>query len=89
MAFVWDLIQQIQLHNTKSRSKDAKAKAKTAEARARTAETRARKAEVHARTLEERLLDVEQDVDELRVMMGVLLERLERRLGEKAEAGGR
>ena len=82
MAFVWDLIQQIQLHNTKSRTKDAKERAKTAESRARSAETRARKAEVRARTLEERLLDVEQDVDELRVMMGVLLERLERKLGE-------
>ena len=84
MAFVWDLIQQIQLHNTKSRSKDAKDRAKTAETRARSAETRARKAEVRARTLEERLLDVEQDLDEMRVMMGVLLERLERRLGEGA-----
>jgi hypothetical protein len=89
MAFVWDLIQQIQLHNNKSRTRDAKAKAKTAESRARTAETRARKAEVRARTLEERLLDVEQDVDEMRVMMGVLLERLERRLGEDAPAARR
>ncbi|MDQ2671061.1 MAG: alanine-zipper protein, partial [Gemmatimonadota bacterium] len=85
MAFVWDLIQQIQLHNNKSRAQEAREKAKSAAERARTAETRARKAEVRARTLEERLLDVEQDVDELRVMMGVLLERLERRLGESAE----
>lgn len=86
MAFVWDLIQQIQLHSNKSRAQDAKARAKTAADRARTAETRARKAEVWARTLEARLLDVEQDVDEMRVMMGVLLERLERRLGEDAPA---
>lgn len=85
MAFVWDLIQQIQLHNNKSRARTAKDRARTAETRAKAADTRARKAEIHARTLEERLLDVEQDVDEMRVMMGVLLERLERRMGDARE----
>ena len=29
MAFVWDLIQQIQLHNTKSRAKSARKDAQT------------------------------------------------------------
>ena len=51
MAFVWDLIQQIQLHNTKARTKSARKDAQTAELRARVAESRSRSAESRARDL--------------------------------------
>lgn len=81
MAFVWDLIQQIQLRNTKSRAKAAGAKAKTATARAKAAEGR-------ARTLEARLDDLEDEVGHIRTTLAVLLDRLERRFGPDAEKLG-
>jgi predicted nucleic acid-binding Zn-ribbon protein len=82
MAFVWDLIQQIQLHNTKSRAKSARATAKTAQSRARAAESR-------ARSLETRLADLEEEVGSMRTTLAVLLDRLERRFGPEAEKLGR
>ena len=81
MAFVWDLIQQIQLRNTKSRAKAASSKAKTAQARAK-------KAERHARSLEARLDDLEDEVVHMRTTLAVLLDRLERRFGPEAEKLG-
>jgi hypothetical protein len=78
MAFVWDLIQQIQLHNTKSRAKSATSTAKTAQNRAKAAETR-------VRTLESRLEVLEDEMDNLRSTLAVLLDRLERRFGPEAE----
>lgn len=81
MAFVWDLIQQIQLRNTKSRAKAASSKAKTAQARAK-------KAESHARSLEARLDDLEDEVVHMRTTLAVLLDRLERRFGPEAEKLG-
>ena len=81
MAFVWDLIQQFQLRNTKSRAKAASSKAKTAQARAK-------KAESHARSLEARLDDLEDEVVHMRTTLAVLLDRLERRFGPEAEKLG-
>ena len=81
MAFVWDLIQQIQLRNTKSRAKAASSKAKTAQARAK-------KAESHARSLEARLDDLEDEVVHMRTTLAVMLDRLERRFGPEAEKLG-
>ena len=81
MAFVWDLIQQIQLRNTKSRAKAASSKAKTAQARAK-------KAESHVRSLEARLDDLEDEVVHMRTTLAVLLDRLERRFGPEAEKLG-
>jgi len=78
MAFVWDLIQQIQLHNTKSRAKSATSTAKTAQNRAKAAETR-------VRTLESRLEILEDEMDNMRSTLAVLLDRLERPLGPEAE----
>ena len=79
MAFVWDLIQQIQLHNTKSRAKGAASKARTAEARSKVAMSR-------ARSLESRLESLEDEVAEMRTTMAVLLDRLERRFGDERPA---
>lgn len=84
MAFVWDLIQQIQLHNTKSRAKSARKDAQTAELRARVAESRSRSAESRARDLENRVTELESEMSEMRATMAVLLDRLERRFGEPA-----
>ena len=81
MAFVWDLIQQIQLHNTKSRAKSATSQAKTAQARAKAAEGR-------ARSLETRMDELEDEVGQMRAMLAVLLDRLERRLGPETERVG-
>jgi chromosome segregation ATPase len=81
MAFVWDLIQQIQLHNTKSRAKAATSKAKTAQARAKAAEGR-------ARSLEHRLDELEDEVGHMRATLAVLLDRLERRFGPETEKVG-
>ena len=78
MAFVWDLIQQIQLHNTKSRAKSASSTAKTAQSRARAAETR-------VRSLESRLEALEDEVGNMRSTLAVLLDRLERRFGPESE----
>ena len=78
MAFVWDLIQQIQLHKTKSR-------AKTASSTARTAQTKARAAEGRVRSLESRLETLEEEMDGMRSTLAVLLDRLERRFGPEAE----
>jgi polyhydroxyalkanoate synthesis regulator phasin len=78
MAFVWDLIQQIQLHNTKSKAKSATSTAKTAQTRAKAAETR-------VRSLESRLETLEDEIENLRSTMAVLLDRLERRFGPEAE----
>jgi chromosome segregation ATPase len=82
MAFVWDLIQQIQLHNTKSR-------AKSATSTARTAQTRAKAAESRVRTLESRLETLEDEMDNMRSTLAVLLDRLERRFGPEAEKATR
>ncbi len=82
MAFVWDLIQQIQLHNTKSRAQSATSTAKTAQNRAKAAETR-------VRTLESRLEILEDEMDNMRSTLAVLLDRLERRFGPDAEKIGR
>lgn len=82
MAFVWDLIQQIQLHNTKSKAKSASSTAKTAQSRAKAAETR-------ARSLESRLDALEDEVGNMRATLAVLLDRLERRFGPEAEKIGR
>ena len=82
MAFVWDLIQQIQLHNTK-------AKAKSATSTAKTAQTRARAAEGRVRTLESRLEALEDEMDNMRSTLAVLLDRLERRVGPEAEKATR
>jgi polyhydroxyalkanoate synthesis regulator phasin len=82
MAFVWDLIQQIQLHNTKSKAKSASSTAKTAQSRAKAAETR-------ARSLESRLDALEDEVGNMRATLAVLLDRLERRFGPEAEKAGR
>jgi chromosome segregation ATPase len=81
MAFVWDLIQQIQLRNTKSRARSASAKAKTAQARAKAAEGR-------ARSLEARMDELEDEVGHVRTTLAVLLDRLERRFGPEAEKLG-
>jgi chaperonin cofactor prefoldin len=78
MAFVWDLIQQFQLHNTKSKAKSATSTAKTAQTRAKAAETR-------VRTLESRLETLEDEMDNLRSTLAVLLDRLERRFGTEGE----
>jgi hypothetical protein len=86
MAFVWDLIQQIQLHNTKSRATSARSDAKSAELRARVAESRSRTAESRTRDLEARVDDLEMELSEMRTTMAVLLYRLERRFGEPGPA---
>ena len=78
MAFVWDLIQQIQLHKTMSRAKSATSTAKTAQSRARAAETR-------VRSLESRLEELEEEVGNMRSTLAVLLDRLERRFGPDTE----
>lgn len=67
MAFVWDLIQQYQLHSTKSRAKSAVSKARSAVAR--------------TRELESRLSSLEDEVSEMRTTIAVLLDRLERKFG--------
>jgi hypothetical protein len=81
MAFVWDLIQQIQLRNTKSSARSANAKAKTAQARAKAAEGR-------ARSLEIRMSELEDEVGHMRTTLAVLLDRLERRFGPEGEKLG-
>jgi len=78
MAFVWDLIQQFQLHNTKSKAKSATSTAKTAQTRAKAAESR-------VRSLESRLEVLEDEVGAMRSTLAVLLDRLERRFGPDAE----
>jgi hypothetical protein len=40
MAFVWDLIQQLQLRSTRSKAKSAASRARTAEVHAKVAESR-------------------------------------------------
>ena len=82
MAFVWDLIQQIQLHNTKSKAKTARSAAKTAQSRAKAAESR-------ARSLESRLDVLEDEVGTMRSTLAVLLDRLERRFGPDVAKAGR
>lgn len=82
MAFVWDLIQQIQLHNTKSKAKSASSTAKTAQSRARAAENR-------VRSLESRLELLEDEVGNMRSTLAVLLDRLERRFGAEGEKAAR
>lgn len=81
MAFVWDLIQQIQLRNTKSKAKSASSTAKNAQARAKAAEGR-------ARSLETRVDELEDEVGHMRATLAVLLDRLERRFGPEAEKLG-
>ena len=82
MAFVWDLIQQIQLRTTKSKVKSATSTAKTAQSRAKAAETR-------VRSLESRLEALEEEVGDMRSTLAVLLDRLERRFGPETEKAGR
>lgn len=82
MAFVWDLIQQIQLHNTKSKARSATSTAKTAQSRARAAESR-------ARSLESRLEALEEEVGNMRSTLAVLLDRLERRFGPETDRPAR
>ncbi len=82
MAFVWDLIQQIQLRNTKSTAKSASSQAKTAQVRAKAAESR-------ARSLEGRLDELEDEVGHMRQTLAVLLDRLERRFGTEATSAAR
>jgi polyhydroxyalkanoate synthesis regulator phasin len=82
MAFVWDLIQQIQLHNTKSKAKSATSTAKTAQTRAKAAESR-------VRSLESRMEALEDEVGSMRSTLAVLLDRLERRFGPEAEKSTR
>jgi hypothetical protein len=82
MAFVWDLIQQIQLRKTKSAAKSASSTAKTAQTRAKAAEGR-------ARSLETRMDELEDEVGHMRATLAVLLDRLERRFGTEAEKLGR
>jgi uncharacterized protein YlxW (UPF0749 family) len=81
MAFVWDLIQQFQLRSTKSKAKSAASKARTAEVRAKVAETRSKSAEEQARSLASRVETLEDEMDEMRTTIAVLLDRLERRFG--------
>jgi len=81
MAFVWDLIQQIQLRNTKSSARSANSRAKTAQARAKAAEGR-------ARSLEFRMTELEEEVGHMRTTLAVLLDRLERRFGPEGEKLG-
>ena len=81
MAFVWDLIQQIQLHGTKSRAKSAASKARSAEVRAKVAESRSKSADSRARSLESRVESLEDEVEGMRTTIAVLLDRLERRFG--------
>ncbi|MGH7580451.1 MAG: hypothetical protein ACREM9_09795 [Gemmatimonadales bacterium] len=81
MAFVWDLIQQIQLRNTKSSARSASSRAKTAQARAKAAEGR-------ARSLELRMSELEEEVGNMRTTLAVLLDRLERRFGPEGEKLG-
>ncbi|MBA3555193.1 MAG: hypothetical protein H0W29_10600 [Gemmatimonadales bacterium] len=85
MAFVWDLIQQFQLHSTKSRAKSAASKARTAEVRAKAAETRSKSAETRSRSLESRLDSLEDEMDQMRTTLAVLLDRLERRFGTETD----
>ena len=88
MAFVWDLIQQFQLHSTKSRARTAASKARNAEVRAKVAESRSRSAETRARSLESRIESLEDELDEVRTTMAVLLDRLERRFGADDRSEG-
>ncbi len=81
MAFVWDLIQQIQLRNTKSKARSASSRAKSAQARAKAAEGR-------ARSLEARVDELEDEVGHMRTTLAVLLDRLERRFGPEAQKLG-
>lgn len=78
MAFVWDLIQQIQLRNTKS-------SAKAASSTARSAQTKAKAAESKVRSLEARLEALEEEVGSMRSTLAILLDRLERRFGPETE----
>ncbi len=55
MAFVWDLIQQLQLRSTRSKAKSAASRARTAEVRAKVAESRSKSAEARARSLDARV----------------------------------
>ncbi len=78
MAFVWDLIQQIQLRNTKS-------SARSASSTARSAQTKAKAAESRVRSLESRLEALEEEMGSVRSTLAVLLDRLERRFGPETE----
>jgi hypothetical protein len=82
MAFVWDLIQQMQLRSTRSKARSAEKRSKASEARSRSAEAKSLSTAAKMRSMEERLEGLELDVDEIRLMIGALLERLEQRLGD-------
>lgn len=75
MAFLWDLIQQFQLHGSRKQAKQAERAAKRAQRQTRSLESQ-------VETLGERLDELEHDLAEMHTAMTVLLDRLERRLGE-------
>jgi hypothetical protein len=85
MAFVWDLLQQLQLNRTKARVTSAQTAAKSAAHRAKVADTRSKSTESRARDLEIRVQELERDMIEIRTTFAVLLDRLERRFGADAE----
>src|SRR4051794_29883000 len=85
MTRVWDLLQQFQLHNAKTRARAAKSTAKKAEFRSKLADTRSKAAEAHTRALELRIDELEREMIEVRTTFAILLDRLERRFGAKAE----
>ncbi len=85
MAFVWDLLQQLQLRNTKARAKAAKSAAKHAEFRSKVADTRSKSVEAHARDLAVRVDELEREMIEVRTTFAILLDRLQRRFGTDAE----
>ena len=87
MAFVWDLIQQFQLRSTRPKAKSAASRARTAEVRAKVAETRSKSAEERARSLGSRVDSLEDEMEEMRTTIAVLLDRLERRFGGDDPAG--
>jgi uncharacterized protein YceH (UPF0502 family) len=86
MPLVWDLLQQFQLRNTKSRSRAAMATAKQAAFRSKLADTRSRSAEAHTRDLEVRVDELEREIIEVRTTFAILLDRLERRFGPEVAA---
>lgn len=86
MPLVWDLLQQFQLRNAKSRARTAKATAKQAAFRSKVADTRSRSAEAHTRDLEVRVDELEREMIEVRTTFAILRDRLERRFGPEAVA---
>src|SRR3954468_12341448 len=84
MPLVWDLLQQFQLRNAKSRARTAKETAKAASFRSKVADTRSRSAEAHVRDLEIRVDELEREMIDVRTTVAILRDRLERRFGPEA-----